>query len=425
MRITGSGSKAVLTGLSVDCAFRSPTRLVARLFMPRFHRYLSTLALAALSAASPALCAAAGLAATQSPSPAPAGAIGNATPAPLISLLLPLDAPAFAGVAAAVQSGCNAAFSQAGTRPQLEVVRTDGSASSIADGWAGAARRSSNIIIGPMTRSAVSALAASLLSRQSADSAPTAPVTLALNLPEEGLPQLPPRFYSFGLAVEQEARAIARSAWIEGLRNVIVVQGRGAIDRRTSQAFADEWMAYGGRIVDIRDFDTGADPASLEALRSQLAKSEADFIFLSADARHARSVRPYLGSQATVFSTSQVNDGRPEPGALVDLIGIRFVDMPWLLQPDHPAVMVYPRNPALGPDLQRFHALGIDACRIAALIASGSRRIDIDGVTGHLELNLEGTATPLARTVRREPIMASFRDSSVPPPAESPPTAGQ
>jgi len=394
------------------------------------------LALAACSAASPALCAAEGPAATRpaaasnpatNPTPsARAAAVEVPNSAPLISLLLPLDSPPFAAVAAAVRSRCNAAFSLAGARPRLEIVRTDGSAASIAEGWAGAARRGANVIIGPITRSGVSALAATLLSQPSADpasAASSAPVTLALNVPE-GLPQLPPRFYSFGLAVEQEARAIARTAWIEGLRSAIVVQGRGALDRRTSQAFAEEWLAYNGRIVDIRDFDAGTD---LDALRSQLAKSRADFIFLSADAREARRVRPYLGSQVTLFSTSQVNDGRPDPGALVDLIGIRFVDMPWLLQPDHPAVVVYPRNAALGPDLQRFHALGIDACRIAELIAGGRKRIDIDGVTGYLELELEGTATPLARAVRRDPILASFRDTSLPlsppPPPEPAPAA--
>ena len=56
----------------------------------------------------------------------------------------------------------------------------------------------------------------------------------------------------------------------------------------------------------------------------------------------------------------------PARGAGVDLADVRFVDMPWLLQPDHPAVMVYPRpDCARADDLERFYALGIDAFRVA------------------------------------------------------------
>jgi outer membrane PBP1 activator LpoA protein len=257
-------------------------------------------------------------------------------------------------------------------------------------------------------------LAAGLLSRSAGTPGAAPPATLALNAPEDA-PRLPPRFYAFGLAIEQEARTIARAAWVEGSRTAIVVQGRGALDRRASQAFADEWFAYNGRIVDIRDFDTSTD---LESLRARLAKSPADLVFLSAGARDARRVRPYLGSQLNVFATSQVNDGRQDPGANVDLTGVRFVDMPWLLQPDHPAVMVYPREESLGTDLQRFYALGIDACRLAELIIAGRTRIDLDGVTGHLGLNLRDSA---GGTVTREPPLASFRDASMTvPPADTP-----
>ena len=394
-----------------------------RLFMPNTHRWSPLLALAALLAASPALCAAAGL-------PATAAAAGSTSekPAlaalPLISLLLPLDAPDFAPAAGAVQAGCNAALSYVpagGFRPRLETVRTDAGAQRLREAWEGAAQRGANVIIGPLTRSGVSALASGLLSRVASPSDPVTPFTLALNVPED-VPRLPPRFHTFGLAIEQEARTIARAAWVEGQRSAIVVQGKGLLDRRGGQAFADEWLAYGGRIVDGRDFDAGT---NLETLKAQLAKLESDILFLSADAREARRVRPYLNNQIPVFATSQINDGRQDPGANVDLIGIRFVDMPWLLQPDHAAVMVYRRMDSLGPDLQRFYALGIDACRIAELIIAGHRRIDIDGVTGHLSLDLgpnpQDRGSVAARAVTREAPLASFRDASLPvPPAESP-----
>ncbi len=69
--------------------------------------------------------------------------------------------------------------------------------------------------------------------------------------------------------------------------------------------------------------------------------------------------------------------------------------------------------------LQRFYALGIDACRIAELMLSGRDSIEIDGVTGRLLLVLRETAPLALRAVVREPALASFRDTSMqPPPAE-------
>ena len=379
----------------------------------------SVLLLAAL-AASPALCTvcmAAGQPLREKPA---AGATAKpATPAPgapLISLLLPFDAPEFAAIASAVHAGCDAAFSLQTARPRLEIARTDASAARAIDAWDAAAERGANVIIGPITRFMVSALAKTLLSRNpsASASAPT-PLTLTLNAPEEAT-ALPPRFYTFGLSVEQEARAVARTAWVEGQRTAIVVQRRGTLELRASRAFAEDWLAYGGRIVDVRDFDAAS---NLDALRGQLARAEADLLFLAASAGEARRVRPYLNNQIPVYATSQVNDGRLDPGANVDLTGIRFVDMPWLLEPDHAAVMVYPRQESLSPDLQRFYALGIDACRIAELMAQGRSRIELDGVTGRLILIVEESAPASLRAVLREPALASFRDASMlAPPAE-------
>jgi outer membrane PBP1 activator LpoA protein len=62
-----------------------------------------------------------------------------------------------------------------------------------------------------------------------------------------------------------------------------------------------------------------------------------------------------------------------------------------MLQPDHPAVMVYSRNPPLGSDdLERLRALGIDAFRVAQELYAGKRAVDLDGVTGHLTLGPDG-----------------------------------
>jgi outer membrane PBP1 activator LpoA protein len=82
-----------------------------------------------------------------------------------------------------------------------------------------------------------------------------------------------------------------------------------------------------------------------------------------------------------------VHPGNAGPLAGFDLAGVRFLDMPWLLQPEHPAVMVYPRpsfRDAL--ELDRFYALGIDAFRVAQTLLAGKTTGGLDGVTGRLTL---------------------------------------
>lgn len=376
----------------------------------------------------PALCAAAE--AATSTQPALPAFTGMAPARPMISLLLPLNAPAFSAPALAVQKGCEAALAPSAAAIPLDIARTNADPADIAAAWTAAAERGAGVIVGPLTRNAVTALAASLSSSPLGRSAFPAsstgrtiarpPVTLTLNAPEDAA-SLPPRFYTFGLVIEQEARAVARMAWSDGRRSAYVVQANNPLARRSGQAFAAEWLALGGRIAEADDLD----PANLVQLKTRLARAEAeggDMIFLGADAAEARQARPYLNNQIPVYATSQVNDGRQDAGANVDLAGIRFVDMPWMLQPDHPAVMVYPRPDYPSPELQRFYALGVDACRIAGqmLDPSQPRRIDIDGVTGRLNLLLTPGAAGSA--VSREPILAVFSDpsTSAPPPAPDP-----
>jgi outer membrane PBP1 activator LpoA protein len=346
-------------------------------------------------------------------------------------LLLPLDAPDFAPPALAVQKGCEAAIGYAEVRPRLEVARVDADPDRVADAWQAASARGASIIVGPLTRTAVTALATALarqdlygskLSALGEDGKPLpAPLTLTLNSPED-VAVLPPGFYTFGLVVEQEARAAARLAWGDGKRNAVVLQSANALARRASQAFAAEWQALGGRIADVQDLDPAGASESAAKLKARVS-ADADMLFLSADAREARRVRPYLGAQPVIYATSQVHDGRSDPGANVDLAGIRFVDMPWLLQADHPAVMVYPRLSELSPVLQRFYALGIDACRIAGHLLARRSRVDLDGVTGHLLLNANPSGPGAA--VQREPQAAMFGDPpppALPPPAAQPPS---
>lgn len=347
------------------------------------HRQILPLLFAA-SLVCPALCWAAADQASAAREPAGAK--------PFIALLLPLASPDFAPPAEAVQRGCRAALERSDAKIGIQVLRTDESPARVLAEYDAAVGRGASVVIGPMTRTAVTVLA---------EATKAGVPTITLNSPE-GNPPLPPRFYLFGLSAEAEGRLIARTAFAERMRSAVVVQAATPLARRVSQAFAREWFSLGGRIPEVQEF--GAQ-THLVQMQQSLAQASADMIFLSAEADQARRVRPFLNNQTPAFATSLVYDGKADALGNADLNGLRFVDMPWLIQPDHPAVMAYARPENLAPELQRFYALGIDACRVALEIAQDRSSFTLDGVTGWITVG----AGPV---IEREPSLATFRDGA-------------
>ena len=219
-----------------------------------------------------------------------------------------------------------------GNAPPVRIYAVNEDTLNVLTVYEQAVESGAQLVVGPLTRNGVAALAASNLV--------TVP-TLALNALEPRSPQ-PARLYVFGLGVEFETRQIAQFAFDEGRRNAFVIADESALGKRMHQAFIEEFARIGGAVV--AEFAYAADAASLNRLRSASNLGVADMAFLALDyARASRTVRPYLGNSLALYATSQVNAGKG-PLAARELNLVRFVDMPWLLQTDHPAVMVYPRQ---------------------------------------------------------------------------------
>lgn len=309
-----------------------------------------------------------------------------------MTLILPLDSPDFRAAAEALRQGFFAAQTATASRTTVEVRRTDASNARVLEEYQAAVTRGTRVVVGPLTRSGVSAIA----------TAPAANVAvLALNQPEAPV-ALPPRFYTFGLAVEGESRAAARAAWDQGLRSAVVLSSGTALARRSRDAFVEEWRALGGKVAGL--YEASA-PAGYTALRSDLAKVQYDVAFLSAEAGAARLLRPYVGSAVPVFATSQINDGRADPVANMDMNGVRFVEMPWMVQTADATVVGFPRPQGMSPDLERFYALGIDAQRIAMQLVDGRTGFAFDGVTGRVAVGSGGV-------VERTPRLATYREGA-------------
>lgn len=308
--------------------------------------------------------------ATAEPLPA-----GDEKPAPHIALLLPLKSDVFGSAAEAVRQGFLAAAGVEVTNPRSLPVRVYGSFDEGSDLMALYLRAVSNgarAVVGPLTRNGVAALAGEK----------NLPVpTLALNVADQAAA---PQLYFFGMAVEAEARQAAKLARLDGPHQAVVVVAHSQLAKRLQFAFEEGWIARGGTV--LREIEFDGDPAVF----ADITAKPDTMVFLAADAATARVIRPYLPNKLPIYATSQIFLGNNETLINYDLDGIRFVDMPWLLQPDHAAVMSYPRPGAPLPiDQERFYALGIDAFRLIQLMLDKEldTALPIDGVSGIIDLD--------------------------------------
>ncbi len=291
-----------------------------------------------------------------------------------IAVILPLQSPSFGKHADSVRLGILAgAGLMRENGPGVTVYATTEDTDQILTAYQRAVSRGARAVIGPLTRNGVTALALS-----GVVSVPT----LALNVPDGDI-LMPRDLYAFGLQIESEARQVAQFAFTQGARRAFVVAGETSLDSRIAQSFLVEWSRLKGEVAGKFSYTTEA-PA-LAKLREQLPASRADAVFLTMGATRVRFIRSFLGGSLPIYATSLVFVSNADTLANFDLEGVRFLDMPWLLQPDHPAVMSYlkpdVKNPAL--DQERFYALGIDAYRIVLeLLRPFEPMVSLDGVTG-------------------------------------------
>ena len=300
---------------------------------------------------------------------------------PHIALILPLASKTFGKVADAVKQGFLAGANADGKNaPPFRVYTAEDDTGSLAAQYRRAAAEGAAVIVGGVTRDG-----ANVMSRESSYLP-----SLALNAPA-GVSDsdLPDRFFYVSLNLDWEARLAARTAANEGLRRVAVVTAGTPLAKRVQDSFEKEWIRLGGEIA-VRLAVSG-DLSEGTRVTSAMEKATADVTFIAAEMRVARVIRPYLPAGMPVFSTSMTIDPRADAVENLDLESVRFMEMPWFVQPDHPAVMAYPKPQEPMPiDYERLYALGIDAWRLAQLVVGASNAKNIpplDGVTGRITLD--------------------------------------
>lgn len=329
-------------------------------------------------------------------------ALGNGTAR--IALLLPLESSALGQAAEAVRAGFLAGHERDRAGIEVNVIPSGDSPESTLQAYAQAVERN-DIIVGPLARSAVAAVASS--------NAVTKP-TLALNHPQLERP-LPQQMLVVGLSLEDEARQAADWAANEHpAGRALVLAGPAPWQQRVASAFTARWSSLGNNnaSVELPVLDGYVDANALAELRSRLETDRPQLVFAALDAGQLRQVRSALGTSLPTYAVSAANPGRA-PGLLVpELDGIRLLDVPWTVQPENPQVMAYPRpvdaqSSDNSLDMQRLYALGIDAFRVARELAQRpGADFELDGVTGRLSVRMNNGAW----TLRRDEAAAVYRD---------------
>lgn len=342
-----------------------------------------------------------------------------------IALLLPQQGQ-LASVAQALRDGFLAAHYRGEQAGELQVSLYDSSSlSNLDDFYRQAQADGVQLVVGPLEKP----LVADLQRRQQLPLP-----TLALNYADAG--EAPPQLFQFGLAAEDEARAVAERAWQDGMRRAVALVPSGDWGSRVLAAFRADWEARGGQLIaaehvdqpvrlakqiaellQLRDSETRA-----RALRDTLGgavdaqparRQDIDFVFLAATPAQARQIKPTLAFQYAgdlpVYATSHLFTGSSDPAQDRDLDGIRFCETPWLLGAADPLrEQVIGQWPAAAGSLGRLYAMGADAYHLAPRLGQlqtqpGSR---LDGLSGSLQL------TPGQR-IARSLSWAEYRNGQV------------
>lgn len=305
-----------------------------------------------------------------------------------IALLLPLSGQ-YAGAGLAIQDGIMAAYYSHPERNNISLRLYDVAAQpgQVAALYQGAVRDGAELVIGPLQKETVQTMA-------QVENLPV-PV-IALNAVDD---HLSPNLYQFSLSPEQEAEQVAEHARQDGQHRASLLLPEGLWGERMGSAFIRRWSELGGEVVSVdryeiqnNDFsrpmksilnlnDSEARYRQLSAILGERPeftphrRQDIDFIFIAANPRQARLIRPQLkfhhAGDLPIYATSHVFSGKVDRTQDRDMDDIIFADIPWTL--DAPSQLSELRHRSgdqlarHNDQLQRLVALGIDAFQLATL----------------------------------------------------------
>ena len=345
-----------------------------------------------------------------------------------ITLLLPLTSD-YAQAAAAVRDGFLAmdASNSNPNKPKISVIDIGADPLQAISAYEAAVKNGAQLIVGPLGLEAID----NIVKKTSLE----VPTLLLSHATDEI--DASKTVFQFGLTPDQEAVQAAERAWLDGHRQAAVLYPDSNWGRRMQNAFVGAWQRLGGIVVseqtylldqsdytapvklllNITQSETRKD--KLETVVKIKLKFEArprddvNFIFLAADAKHARLIKPQLSyhraARVPIYATSYVFTGRGDPNQDTDLNGILFGDMPWMLVGDGRVAelrsSLQTNWPHAHTGLDRLFALGVDAYAVLPHLnrLSTENAVRFSGVTSGLSLERDGR-------LHRQLLWAQFRN---------------
>lgn len=284
-----------------------------------------------------------------------------------VTILLP-HGGRFAAAAKAIEAGIFAASrtDAASRRPALEVADLAGT-EQIRARYAKALQDGADYAIGPLQKPAVEILASGN---------PLTVPTLALNETARADHRLA-NLFQFSLSPENEATEVANKAAAMGLKRALLLYPEGAWGERLAAAFRRQWSSLGGHLAGQSSYRPNGIRHD-QALSRQLAGTDADLAFLVATPDMARQLYPRLRTlktrsatthPLTVIATSHVYAGDFDAQRDAPLVGLYFVDIPWMFDVGGDGPLSRHRLTRRADPLVRLYAMGIDAYRLAPRLA--------------------------------------------------------
>ncbi|MFT5110968.1 MAG: outer membrane PBP1 activator LpoA protein [Parasphingorhabdus sp.] len=277
-----------------------------------------------------------------------------------------------------------------------------------------AIREGAQLVIGPLGKSAVD----TLVQEQELH----VPTMLLGNT--DTIPQGKKNVFQFGLSPEEEAREVAKRAFADGHRIAAILHPEIDWGIRQVEAFTEQWLSLGGQIAESAAYseqrsdhtqtiklllNVDESETRRRKLRQKLGVSleflarkrqDLDFIFLTARSDSGRLLKPqlnfYNASSIPVYSISQIYSGAGETVKDLDLDGIVFGDMPWMVIESGSSKFMRDNLPEAnqyrGKSLDRLFALGLDTYQLLFRLEQmkNSPTLSFQGSTGRLKLRPDG-----------------------------------
>ena len=318
-----------------------------------------------------------------------------------VAMALPVDAPGLVGRAAdSFHQGCLKGVQAERARLWIDLYPAADAVSEVA-AYQAALADDAQFIIGPMSKSGARAILKKF---------PAAPVPTILLQPVSDGGE---NYFIMTLDAAREAAALAKFLFDSGKARAVVVANESALGQRQAAAFSGEWRKLSGEYPRKLSARIPAD-LEREDLREvfrefkKQTEAEADLadappppvVFIAGGSEFARRARSYLPARYPAYAGSLARADEEGPATL-QLEGLRFLEIPWLLDPaadsclknlpdDDNAFADFGRNAARTLAERRFFALGADVCRAALRSpewsAHGNGWEFDDGCSGRLTL---------------------------------------